>query len=147
MASAVIVGAFESQLEKKVLLAFFLPGVVYMADAVGTQTETVLIGGLSIGVSVRSVLRRELVTDPDRPRAGGRLLPIRAGGLGRRPCRGLALFSGSSIATWSLVVPALRLRPRLRVGTAGDGHTGPALHRRLLRDSVGDRNLRSAVRL
>ena len=49
MASAVIVGAFESQLEKKVLLAFFLPGVVYMADAVGTQTETVLIGGCRSG--------------------------------------------------------------------------------------------------
>jgi magnesium transporter len=62
MASAVIVGAFESQLETKVLLAFFLPGVVYMADAVGTQTETVLIRGLSVGVSLRSTVRRELAT-------------------------------------------------------------------------------------
>jgi magnesium transporter len=62
MASAAIVGAFETQLEKKVLLAFFLPGVVYMADAVGTQTETLLIRGLSVGVTVRQVVRRELVT-------------------------------------------------------------------------------------
>ena len=62
MASAVIVGAFETQLEEMVLLAVFLPGVVYMADAVGTQTEALVIRGLSIGVSVRQVLARELAT-------------------------------------------------------------------------------------
>jgi magnesium transporter len=39
-----------------------VPGVVYMADAVGTQTETLLIRGLSVGVAVRTVIRRELVT-------------------------------------------------------------------------------------
>ena len=33
-----------------------------MADAVGTQTETVLIRALAAGVTVRSVLRRELLT-------------------------------------------------------------------------------------
>ena len=62
MASAVIVGAFEHQLEKKVLLAFFVPGVVYMADAVGTQTEAVVIRGLSVGVKLRPILGRELLT-------------------------------------------------------------------------------------
>jgi magnesium transporter len=62
MASALIVGAFEEQLETQVLLAFFVPAVVYMADAVGTQTETVLIRGLAVGVTVREVLRRELAT-------------------------------------------------------------------------------------
>jgi magnesium transporter len=39
MASALVVGAFEEELRKQVLLAFFIPAVVYMADAVGTQTE------------------------------------------------------------------------------------------------------------
>lgn len=62
MVSAVIVGGFEEQLDKTVLLAFFLPAVVYMADAVGTQTETVLIRGLSVGVQLRAVIRRELTT-------------------------------------------------------------------------------------
>jgi len=62
MASAVIVGAFEHQLDERVLLAFFVPGVVYMADAVGTQTEAILIRGLSVGVSMRDVIRREAVT-------------------------------------------------------------------------------------
>jgi magnesium transporter len=62
MASAVIVGAFEAQLEQKVLLAFFVPAVVYMADAVGTQTETVVIRGLSVGVRLRPIVGRELLT-------------------------------------------------------------------------------------
>jgi magnesium transporter len=53
---------FEEQLEAKVLLAFFVPGVVYMADAVGTQTEALLIRGLAAGVRVRDVAVRELVT-------------------------------------------------------------------------------------
>jgi magnesium transporter len=62
MASAVLVGAFEAELDRQVLLAFFIPGIVYIADAVGTQTEAVLIRGLSVGVSVRSVMWRELLT-------------------------------------------------------------------------------------
>jgi magnesium transporter len=33
-----------------------------MADAVGTQTETLIIRGMSVGVSVRSVALREVIT-------------------------------------------------------------------------------------
>lgn len=44
------------------LLALFIPAVVYMADAVGTQTETVVIRGLSAGVGVGDVVRRELAS-------------------------------------------------------------------------------------
>jgi magnesium transporter len=62
MASAVVVGAFEEEIRTQVLLAFFLPAVVYMADAVGTQTETVVIRGMALGVSVRKVFARELIT-------------------------------------------------------------------------------------
>jgi magnesium transporter len=60
--AAVIVGGFEDQLSENVLLAFFIPGIVYMADAVGTQTETLVIRGLSVGVRIGGVVRRELVT-------------------------------------------------------------------------------------
>jgi magnesium transporter len=35
--AAPLVGRFKEQLREEVLLAFFVPGVVYMADAVGTQ--------------------------------------------------------------------------------------------------------------
>ncbi len=62
MASAVVVGAFEEQLNEVLLLAVFLPGVVYLADAVGTQTESILIRGLSVGIDLRKVFRRELIS-------------------------------------------------------------------------------------
>jgi magnesium transporter len=60
--AADIVGSFEGQLEDQVMLAFFVPGVVYLADAVGTQTEALVIRGLSVGVSIKRVVRRELLT-------------------------------------------------------------------------------------
>jgi magnesium transporter len=60
--AADIVGAFEAQLQGRVILAFFLPGVVYLADAVGTQTEALVIRGLSVGVPIGRVVFRELLT-------------------------------------------------------------------------------------
>jgi magnesium transporter len=62
MASAVLMGAFDERLEANVLIALFVPAIVYMADAVGTQTETLLIRALAVGVSVRAIVFRELVT-------------------------------------------------------------------------------------
>ena len=62
MASAVLVRGFEADLDAQVALAFFLPAVVYMADAVGTQTETLAIRGLAVGVSLRSIVGREALT-------------------------------------------------------------------------------------
>lgn len=44
-----VASVFETSLKREVALAFFLPLVVYMADAVGTQTETVLVRNLSYG--------------------------------------------------------------------------------------------------
>jgi magnesium transporter len=62
LVSAVLIGAYQQELEANVLLALFIPGIVYMADAVGTQTETLIIRGLSVGVTVRKVVKRELLT-------------------------------------------------------------------------------------
>jgi magnesium transporter len=61
-AAAVVVRGFEDELATDVRLVFFLPGIVYMADAVGTQTEALVIRGMSIGVTIRSILRSELLT-------------------------------------------------------------------------------------
>lgn len=55
-----VASAFEASLKNEVALAFFLPLVVYMADAVGTQTETVLVRRLAYGeVAVWTQLTRE----------------------------------------------------------------------------------------
>jgi magnesium transporter len=62
MVAADIIGSFEARLQDKLILAFFIPGIVYLADAVGTQTETVVVRGLSVGVDIRRVLRLELLT-------------------------------------------------------------------------------------
>ncbi len=60
--AADLVGAFEAQLEENILLAFFVPGIVYLADAVGTQTEALVIRGLSVGVDIGRVVLREALT-------------------------------------------------------------------------------------
>jgi len=60
--AADIVGAFEQQLQANVMLAFFIPGIVYLADAVGTQTEALVIRGLSVGVPIGRVVRQEILT-------------------------------------------------------------------------------------
>jgi len=60
--AAVLVRGFEADLMSDVRLAFFIPGIVYMADAVGTQTETLVIRGLSVNVPIRRVFRREILT-------------------------------------------------------------------------------------
>ena len=44
------------------MIAFFMPGIVYLADAVGTQTEALVIRGLSVGVPIGDLLRREILT-------------------------------------------------------------------------------------
>jgi magnesium transporter len=62
LAAAGLMGGFEERLRSNLTLALFVPGVVYLADAVGTQTEALVIRGLSIGVGIREVATRELLT-------------------------------------------------------------------------------------
>lgn len=111
MVSAVLMGAFEGRLQSNLLIALFVPAVVYMADAVGTQTETLLIRGLAVGVTVREVLVKELLT--------GALVGLFVGvaftafafvGWGDFDVAiavGLALFASATIATGlAMVLPA-----------------------------------------
>ena len=62
IAAAHIVEGFGAQLTRSLLLTMFLPGVVYIADAVGTQTETLVVRGLSLGLDLPRMLRKEVVT-------------------------------------------------------------------------------------
>lgn len=62
--AAWIVGLFEDQISADVRLAFFVPGVVYLADAVGTQTEALVVRGLSVGTPIRRALVLEAITGP-----------------------------------------------------------------------------------
>jgi magnesium transporter len=112
LAAAGIVGAFERALERNVLIALFIPGVVYIADAVGTQTEALVIRGLSVGVGIRRVAVREVITGL----LVGALLAVLSapviwllwGDLEVAVAVALAVFAASSIATLvAMILPWL----------------------------------------
>lgn len=46
--ATLVVAGFEQKLESKVAIAFFIPGIVYLADAIGTQSEAIAVRGLSL---------------------------------------------------------------------------------------------------
>jgi magnesium transporter len=58
-----VMASFEHTLKKHVMIAFFIPAIVYLTDAIGTQTEAVAIRGLSARHRpLASVLWSEFVT-------------------------------------------------------------------------------------
>jgi magnesium transporter len=62
MISAGLLAGIEGEMSANLAVAYFVPGIVYLADAVGTQTETLAIRGLSVGVGIGRVARREAAT-------------------------------------------------------------------------------------
>jgi magnesium transporter len=58
-----IMAEYEEILNSNIALAFFIPGIVYLADAIGTQTETIVIRGLTLSwTSFAKILKQELFT-------------------------------------------------------------------------------------
>lgn len=59
--AAVVVEQFEATLANYLVLAAFIPAIVYMADAVGSQTQMLFVRSLSMDhtLSVSNYLRRE----------------------------------------------------------------------------------------
>jgi magnesium transporter len=58
-----VMSRFETLLAANIALAFFVPAIVYLADAVGTQAEAVAVRGISLTQGVnRSVLSGEFGT-------------------------------------------------------------------------------------
>jgi magnesium transporter len=101
--AADIIGLFEASLQEHLILAFFIPGIVYLADAVGTQTEMVLVRGLSVGVPVRRVVGREILSGITIGLAlGAAAFPIvlwRWGDWEIALGMGISIFAACSIAT------------------------------------------------
>jgi magnesium transporter len=48
MVATFVVSRFEQALTSNISIGFFVPGLVYLADAIGTQTEAVAVRGLSL---------------------------------------------------------------------------------------------------
>ena len=69
-----VVSRFERVLANQIVVAFFVPGIVYLADAIGTQTEAIVVRGLSMSrASLQDLLAGELWT--------GFLIGLALGGL------------------------------------------------------------------
>lgn len=58
-----VVARFEQAMNERIAIAFFVPGLVYLADAIGTQTEAVAVRGLSLShARLSSLVAGELRT-------------------------------------------------------------------------------------
>lgn len=44
-----VMAFFENALQQRIAIAFFVPAIVYLADAIGTQTEAIVVRYLSLG--------------------------------------------------------------------------------------------------
>ena len=62
-AAALLMAQFEDILARNIAIAFFVPGIVYLADAIGTQTEAIAVRGLSLShAGIGHLLAGELRT-------------------------------------------------------------------------------------
>lgn len=59
-----VISRFERILEAHIFVAFFVPGIVYLADAIGTQTEAIVVRGLSFNhnASLHKLITGEMWT-------------------------------------------------------------------------------------
>lgn len=61
--ATLVMASFEHALQNHLAVAFFVPGLVYLADAIGTQTEAVAVRGMSLShAPLGSLLAGELRT-------------------------------------------------------------------------------------
>ena len=61
--ATVLMETFESALRTDLAVAFFIPGIVYLADAIGTQSEAIAVRGLSFSdTPLSQLLKGELKT-------------------------------------------------------------------------------------
>lgn len=63
MIATLVMSWFEAALQSKIAIAFFVPAIVYLADAVGTQTEAIAVRGLSLSnTPIQNLIGGELRT-------------------------------------------------------------------------------------
>jgi magnesium transporter len=61
--ATMLMRSFEATLQARLAVVFFVPAIVYLADAIGTQTEAIAVRGLSLShSSMRDLLWGELRT-------------------------------------------------------------------------------------
>jgi magnesium transporter len=99
-----IMAQFEAALTAQIAVAFFIPAVVYLADAIGTQSEAVAVRGLSLtGANLIPLLAGELATGiligTSLGAVGFPLIWLTFGNAALAATVSLAVVAASSIAT------------------------------------------------
>ncbi|MEK7508284.1 MAG: magnesium transporter [Patescibacteria group bacterium] len=63
VAAAFMVNAFEDAIKEMLTLTAFIPAIVYMADAVGSQTQTIFIRSLAVdhSLGMKKYITREII--------------------------------------------------------------------------------------
>lgn len=141
-AAAVVVGGFEEELAADVRLVFFLPASSIWPTRWGPRPRRWVIRGMSIGVTIRSILRSELLT-------GGLIgvllaalalpaLGIATGSTDLAVVVAISLLLASSVATSvAIALPAVMSRfgrdPAFGSGPFGHRRAGPPVNHPLLR--------------
>ena len=102
--ATVMMAQFEAALHATIAVAFFIPAVVYLADAIGTQSEAVAVRGLSLTrVNLLALLAGEVSTGMlIGALLGALVFPLVLFGFGSIPLAttvAVSVVAASSIAT------------------------------------------------
>lgn len=127
MAMALVVSFFESVLSAHLILAAFMPVLVYLSDAVGTQSETLIVRSIALDpkLSIKTYLCREFIVVGALALACGTALAalsfIGVGSLPLAAVVGLSMFlsinaSGLSATILPLVLKKFGFDPAAAAG-------------------------------
>lgn len=130
--ASLVVSHFELTLRQTVALAFFIPVIAYMSDAIGTQTETVFIRALSnLKFNISKYIVREIIVGATLGSAFGFLAGIfayfLANSMAVGTIVGLSLFLSMTIATGLACVTPIILRGFKQDPAVGSGPFTTAL--------------------
>ena len=130
--ASIIVSRFELSLRQNIALAFFIPIIAYMSDAIGTQTETVFIRALSnLKFDIGKYITRELAIGAILGSALGILAGIFAYFLSQSTLIGvvvgLSLFLSMTVATGLACVTPIILKALKQDPAVGSGPFTTAL--------------------
>lgn len=130
--ASIIVSRFETSLRENIALAFFIPVIAYMSDAVGTQTETIFIRALTdLRFSILKYVFREFWVGAFIGSVMGVLTGIFAyslsGTLRVGLVVGFSLFLAMTLATTMACITPLALRYLKKDPAVGSGPFTTAL--------------------
>lgn len=130
--ASVVVSKFELALRETISLAFFIPVIAYMSDAIGTQTETVFIRALTdLQFNIPKYIARELLIGSTLGSVFGLLSGLAGYVISGSPkvggVVGISLFLSMTIATVLACITPIILKAIKQDPAVGSGPFTTAL--------------------